>query len=61
LIGGLGPYERLGFAFQESIQARMSVLRTVTEVCAERLSFLVVGSPNQRSKRLIQEERSGVK
>jgi hypothetical protein len=50
-----------GFSFQVSIHVRMSLLSCVTDVCAERLSFLVVSSPNQRSTRLIHEPLVGVK
>jgi hypothetical protein len=39
----------------------MSLLSAGTERCVERLSFLVVSSPNQRSTRFSYEELVGVK
>jgi len=55
LVGGPNGY---GFSFQVSfqvsIQARMSALSARTERLAERLSFFVVSSANQRSTRFSQ-------
>src|SRR3954462_95620 len=51
----------LGSSFQVSIQARMSALRSRTERCAPRRSFLVVSSAYQRSTRLSHELLVGVK
>lgn len=51
----------LGSAFQALIQARMSASRSTTERWAERRSFRLISSANQRSTRLSQELLVGVK
>jgi hypothetical protein len=43
------------------IQLRMSVFNAATDRCAERLSFLVVSSANQRSTRFSHDAPVGVK
>jgi hypothetical protein len=53
--------EGRGFSFQVPIQSRMSFSRALTLVCAPRLIFFSVSSPNQRSTMLSHEPEVGVK